>query len=106
MTLTAPASVIDRLEEIDQDLAKRQNSFEAAAFAWFRAKRDREKRRAIEFLSAQGTVAERSAIADRETATMGALEEAEFEAIKAVVRVLETRASIGQSVLRSQGRQS
>jgi hypothetical protein len=31
-------------------------------------------------------------------------EEAMYEATKAVMRTLETRASIGQSVLRSQGR--
>jgi hypothetical protein len=30
------------------------------------------------------------------------LEEAEYEALKAVIRVLETRASIGQSLLRTQ----
>ena len=48
--------------------------------------------------------AERSAIADRDTATDGKVQEAEFEALKAVVRVLETRASIGQSLLRAYGR--
>lgn len=102
--LSSPSEVLARLEMIEQDLAIRQNSLEAAAFAWFRAKRDREKAHAVAFLAATGTVAERSAKADRETAVMGSLEEAEYEAVKAVVRVLETRASIGQSVLRSQGR--
>jgi hypothetical protein len=100
-----PGQVIARLEEIEQDLAKRQNLTEDAAKSWFRAKRDKEHRRAVEFLKASGTVAERNALADQETALDGKNEEAEWEALKAVVRVLETRASIGQSILRSQGRQ-
>lgn len=103
-TMDAPAPVIARLEAIEQDLATRQNTYESAARKWFTAKREKERKRAIEFLSATGTVAERSAIADRETALEGVQEEAEFEALKAVMRTLETRASIGQSILRSQGR--
>jgi hypothetical protein len=99
-----PGQVIARLEEIEQDLAKRQNLLEDAAKGWFRAKRDKEHRRAVEFLKASGTVAERNALADQETALDGKNEEAEWEALKAVVRVLETRASIGQSILRSQAR--
>ncbi|MGH2869322.1 MAG: hypothetical protein ACRDNK_17390, partial [Solirubrobacteraceae bacterium] len=82
-----------RLAEIENDLAVRQNVLESAGMAWFRAKRDREKARATAFLSADGTVAERSAVADEKTAIDGRDEEAEWEAIKAVVRVLETRAS-------------
>jgi hypothetical protein len=103
-TLSHPSAVLERLEAIDQDLAARQNTLEAAARAWFIAKRDKEKARAVAFLSAQGTVAERAAKADELTALDGKHEEAEWEAVKAVVRVLETRASIGQSILRAQGR--
>ncbi len=99
-----PAIVIDRLDEIERDLANRQRALEAAARDWFAAKRDREKARATAFLSAQGTVAERQALADEQTALNGKTAEAEWEALKAVVRVLETRASIGQSLLRSMGR--
>lgn len=99
-----PATVMNRLAEIENDLAARQNTLEAAGRAWFTAKRDRERARAVAFLSAQGTVAERNAIADEQTALDGRNEEAEWEALKAVVRVLETRASIGQSLLRSMGR--
>ena len=102
--LDAPGPVIARLEEIEADLAVRQNTFEVAARAWFIAKREKEKARAIAYLKATGTVAAREAIADEQTALDGVTEEAEYEAIKAVVRVLETRASIGQSILRSQGR--
>ena len=90
--------------EIENDLARRQNALESAAMAWFRAKRDREKTRAIAFLTAEGTVAERQAKADQATALDGRNEEAEWEALRAVVRTLETRASIGQSILRSQTR--
>lgn len=104
MTLSHPGAVIGRLEEIETDLALRQGALEAAALGWFRLKRDREKARAVAFLSAEGTVAERNALADRETALIGVAEEAEFEALRAVVRTLETRASIGQSILRSQNR--
>ena len=103
MTLN-PQTVIDRLDAIDRDLAARTNALEAAARAWFIAKRDREKARAVAFLRAEGTVAERSARADALTALDGKNEEAEWEALRAVVRTLETRASIGQSLLRSYGR--
>lgn len=102
--LTHPAAVMARLQEIDDDLARRQNVLEAAGMAWFKAKRDKEKARATAFLSAEGTVAERNAIAERATALDGRNEEAEWESVRAVVRVLETRASIGQSLLRAQGR--
>ena len=103
-TLEAPAPVIARLEQIENDLALRQNALEAAALGWFRAKRDKERQRALVFIAAGGTVAERNAIADRDTSMIGVAEEAEYEALRAVVRVLETRASIGQSLLRSQSR--
>jgi hypothetical protein len=102
--LTTPQAVMDRLAEIENDLAIRQNIFEDAALDWYRAKRDKEKARAVAFLSAEGTVAERSAIADEQTALDGKQEEALYESIKAVIRTLETRASIGQSLLRAQGR--
>lgn len=103
-TLDTPAAVQERLQEIERDLAVRQNVLEQVAMQWFRAKRDKERARAVAFLSASGTVAERQAQADRDTALHGRNEEAEYEALRAVVRVLETRASIGQSILRSQGR--
>jgi len=99
---THPASVLERLSEIENDLALRQSTFESAALRWYRAKRDREHARAVAFLSAEGSVAERNAVADRQTALDAKQEEAEYEAVKAVVRVLETRASIGQSLLRAQ----
>jgi hypothetical protein len=102
--LADAGAVQTRLEEIERDLASRENALEAAALAWFRGKREREKSRAEAFLQATGTVAERNAKADEQTALYASECEASFEAQKAVVRVLETRANIGMSLLRSQGR--
>jgi hypothetical protein len=104
MSLSDPGNVMARLESIENDLALRQNLLESAARAWYLVKREKEHKRAVAFISAEGTVAERSAIADRETALVGAEEEAEWEALRAVVRTLETRAAIGMSLLKSQGR--
>lgn len=95
---------MERLAAIENDLAVRQNTWEAAALDWYRAKRDREKARAVAFLKAEGTVAERSAIADEQTATDGKEEEALYESLKAVVRTLESRANIGMALLKSHGR--
>jgi hypothetical protein len=102
--LTDAGAVLARLEEIEKDLEVRQNALESAALAWYRVKRDREKEWALVFLRSAGTVAERKAVADRDTSLMGKDEEALYESLRAVVRTLETRASIGQSILRSQGR--
>ncbi len=99
-----PLEYVERVEQIEADLARRQPVLEDAARKWFVAKRDRDRDRAIAFLGATGTVAERNAIADRDTATNGAMAEAEYEALKAVVRTLETRASIGQTLIRVNGR--
>ena len=54
--------------------------------------------------SGAATVAERKAEADLECSVYGKDDEARYEALKAVTRVLETRASIGMSLLRSYGR--
>jgi hypothetical protein len=104
VSLDTPAIVTERLQAIEQDLANRQLVLESAAWKWYRAKRDREKAHAEAFLAAEGTVAERRAIADRATAEVGRDDEAAFEAHRAVTRVLDTRAAIGMSILRSQGR--
>jgi hypothetical protein len=103
-TFADPGGVMVRLAQIEQDMALRQNNYEAAARAWVMALRDQKRARAIAFLNAEGTVAERQAIADRDTALDGKMEEAEFEALKAVMRTLSERASVGQSILRAQGR--
>ncbi len=102
--LSTPAAIEGRLEQIDTELAEKQNEWELAALMHFRAKRDREKARASAFLTAKGSVAARNAIAEVETAAMGKEEEAAYESLKAGIRVRETRVSIGQSLLKSQGR--
>jgi hypothetical protein len=102
--LSTPQLVMARLTEIENDLATRQNTLESAATRWFKAKRDKEHARAVAFLGTEGSVAVRQAEADKQTAMDGREAEAEWEAVKAVVRTLETRASIGMSLLRAQGR--
>jgi len=101
-----PHSIAERLDEIDRDIAQRIPEVEDAARAWFVAKRDREREHALAFLQAEGTVAERKAIADRDHGTDGAEEEAEYEAQRAALRALETRGAIGMALLKSYGRQS
>lgn len=104
MTLTSPGAVQARLDEIETDLAMRQNEFEQAALEHFGSKRLKEKAKAEAFLSAEGTVAERSAKADVAAALIGMDDEAKYEGLKGVVRLLDTRAAIGMSLLRAQGR--
>lgn len=103
-SLSTPQVIMARLEELDRDLAARGPALEAAARAWFIQKRDRDRRRAEVFLTSEGTVAERNAHADLATSTMGAPDEAAYEALKAVCRTIETRVGIGQSLLRAHGR--
>lgn len=100
--LSDPGAVQVRLEEIDHELAEKQNSYEAAALAWYRAKRDLEKRRAECFLTAKGSVEARKALSIIEAGDVGKDEEAAYEALKAGIRVRETRVSIGQSLLKAQ----
>ncbi len=106
MTIST-GNIQDRLEAIDADLALRVDALEAAARAWMLAKREREHAHAVAFITAKQdglTVAESEAMADRESCMIGQEAEAEFEAIRAVVRVLETRATIGASLLKAYGR--
>ncbi len=100
----APAQIMQRLEDIDRDLAVRAPELEEAAQGWFTAKRDKEQARAAAFLKAEGTVAERTAQAEAATGLVGVEHEAKYEAMKAVTRVLETRATIGQALLKAHGR--
>jgi hypothetical protein len=109
-TLTAPGAVNQRLVEIENDLAIRQGDYEAAAFAHYRKLREKEKAWAEEFMACafegdrKRTVSEREAMADRQTALVGVEEEAQWQALRAVMRTLEARATIGQSLLRAQTR--
>lgn len=111
MSFDSPAPVITRLTEIEQDLAERQNLFEDAARDRAVVVRDWDKRLAIHSRTAVGANAE----VRKATALCAAIEqddlyerltdaESRFEAQRVVTRLLETRASIGQSILRAQGR--
>ena len=102
--LSHAASVLSRLERIEHDLAVRQNALESAARGWYEAKREIERRKAQELLTAdEKTVTEKKARAELAAYSVeGAEHEAEYEAIKAAVRVLETRATVCQSLLKAQ----
>lgn len=106
MTLSDPAAVMARLESIDEDLAKRQNSYEDAASRWFTAQREIERRKASALLTSdKGSVTEKKAEGELAAFDVeGAVAKAEYEALKAAVRVLELRATIGMSILKAQGR--
>jgi hypothetical protein len=104
VSLDTPAVVQERLADIENDLAVRQLAFEQAALDHFRSKREKEKARADAFLRAEGTVAERTAIAESETALIGMDHEGRWEGLKGVVRVLDTRAAVGMAILKSHGR--
>lgn len=108
------ATIIERLEAIESDLEERQVEFEQAAGDFHRYTRDYELRVAQASLAAHGdTATERKwraleAIAAAGDGLYENLKNAEgkYEGLKAAVRVLETRTSIGQSLLKSQTRES
>lgn len=104
VSFSTPQQIMERLEALDVDLANRQQTYEDAALAWYRLKRDREHREAVETIKADGPVDIRKATGKREAALIGQEEEALFEAVRAVMRTIETRVSIGQSLLRAHGR--
>lgn len=106
MTLSTPQAVQERLEAIENDLAQRQNLYESAALEWFKAQREITRLKAHALLNSdKESVTEKKADGDLAAYDVaGASAEAEYEALKAAVKVLETRATIGMSILRSQGR--
>lgn len=106
-----PAEVLRRLDEIEKDLAERQGEYEKAAGDRARLVRDWDRRLAIHGRTAKGS----SADVRKSVALSNAIEtddlyerlqdaEGRFEALRVVMRTLETRATIGQSILRAQGR--
>lgn len=104
--LSSPALVMELLEGIERDLANRQNLYESAARGWYQAKREIEKVKATALLSSdEKSITEKKARADLAAYDVeGAAHESEYEAIKAVIRVLETRATVCQSLLKAHGR--
>lgn len=93
-----PADIATRLEEIEKDLGIRQDALAKAAHAWYTAKREQEMEHAKCFLIATGPVEARKAQATLKTGEIGKQEEADFEARKRAMMVLETRASILQTL--------
>lgn len=104
--LSHPGVVMSRLAAIENDLALRQNSYESAAGRWYGAKRDIEKTKATALLTAdEKTVAEKRARGELAAYDVeGAVYEAEYESLKAVIRVLEQRGMILMALLKAQGR--
>jgi hypothetical protein len=102
--LSTPTMTQSRLEEIENDLAMRQNLYEAAARAWFVKQGKITKDRAVAYRTASGGSTEKKEAANELHGEDGALEQGEYEALRAVIKVLETRATIGMSILKSQGR--
>jgi len=101
-----PAAVISRLEQIDVELGERQNLYEDAARRWFKAQREitRVKAKAL-LTSPKASVTEKKAEGDLAAYDVeGADAEAEYEALKAAVRLRELRAMIGTSILKAHGR--
>lgn len=103
-------AVQQRLMDIDRDLTLRQPNLENEARSYFQAKRDYEKQWATEYLKTKGTVEERRnktilALYNSDAYKRLIAAEGAWEGLKAVTRTLETRASIGQSLLRAMQRE-
>jgi len=111
--MLTPAQLIERLEAIEQDMGDRQNEYETAAEDRARRVRDWDRRLALHMKKASGSNAD----ARKANGFVAAVEqdngelyedlkdaEARFDALRVVMRTLETRATIGQSLLRAQGR--
>lgn len=110
-TLSHPGAVLQRLAEIEHDFGELQNEYEDAAGDKARLIRDWEKRVAIATAKAKGgdanarkqaalvMAAEQDDLYDRLTDA-----ESRYAACHAAVRVLETRATVGMAILKSQGR--
>jgi hypothetical protein len=102
-------AIQERLNEILEDLGKRQGEYEQAAEQKHKLIRDYELRLARTSLTARGDTATEKkwraldAIAAAEDDIYGRMKEAEgkYEGLKAAVKVLETRATIGMSLLKS-----
>lgn len=103
-------AVEQRLSSIDADLAANQPNLMGEAKAYFKAKRDFEHDFAVEYLKQTGTIEERRnktivALWNSEKYKALISAEGKWEGLKAVTRTLETRASIGQSLLRAMQRE-
>jgi hypothetical protein len=95
-----------RLAQIEKHLAELQNVYEEAAEKWYEAQREIKKAHALALLgSKKGSITEKKAEGDVAAYDVeGSESEAMYESVKGAIRVLETRASIGMSLLKAQGR--
>lgn len=111
IALDNPGAAMRVLSDVENELATNQNPYESAAKDRAILIREWEKRLAICRMTAKGNDAD----ARKAAALSMAIErddlyarlmdaEGRFEGQKALMRTLETRASVAQSVLRSQGR--
>ena len=104
------AQVKERLEEIEADLAERQVEYEAVAEARLRQVREWE----YVWAKVYAATDKDAKVDDRKYDTLLTIAvknpglrqewidaEARYDALKAAIKVLESRASIGQSLLRS-----
>lgn len=104
--------IVARLEAIEEDLEVRQTDYEAAAGEYHRLIRDYELRLArVSMQTKADTATEKKwraldAVAASDDGLYEKLKEAEgkYEGLKAAVRVLEQRATIGMSLLKAQTR--
>lgn len=109
MTRLSYDAILGRLEAIEQDLADRQGDYENAANDFHRYTRDFELRVARTTLQVNADTATEKkwraldAIAAADDDLYENLKNAEgtYEGCKAAIRVLEQRASIGQSLLKA-----
>lgn len=102
--------VQERLAAIDRDLMLKQSTLENEARLYFKSKRDFEHDFAVQYLKESGTIEERRnktivALWNQDSYKKLVNAEATWEGLKAVTRALETRASIGQSLLRAMQRE-
>lgn len=113
-SLDTPGVVLTNLAAIDHDLAQRLNDYETASRKVAQAKRDYERSYALEYVRTVGSVETRK---QQALAAVWLIDdgvfmqdyqaaEAELDALKAVLRVLEARASINQSCLKHQVRET
>lgn len=107
MSLSA-IQIENRLEQIERDLGERQEPYATAAEDMHKLAREYEERHARAFIAAQGDTATEKkaraveALAAAEDGIWTRLAEAEgaYEGQRAAVKVLETRATIGMSLLK------
>lgn len=101
--------ILGRLEEIEQDLADRQPDYEQSAKDFHRLTRDFELRVARTSMTTKAATATEKkwraldaiAAADDDLYDRLTTAEGTYEGCKAAIRVLEQRASIGQSLLKT-----